>query len=473
VTPTITLSLSDGARIVVPDSVDLITPYVLMEQHDWFEDEIKFVRRLLRPGQKAIDIGANYGVYTLAMAQCVGQTGHVWAFEPASGTARLLAESIAANGFAQIVLEQIALSHTVGTARLSLQGNSELNALVRDRNSATASEPVCLSTLDEQLERCKWSDIDLVKIDAEGEEANILKGGRRFFSALSPLVQYEVKAGDKLHLTLVRDFSELGYESYRFVPGLNLLVPFEITSIPDPYLLNLFSCKNDRAKLLARAGLLLEVAPSQRCDMEDIKQSEDRREYREAFDWRERLPRLPYGDMLADTWEQTMAAEGSRTVEEALSSYAASRELSLSPADRFSALQTSYRLLVDVCEHDPSYLRFASLARVARDYGARSVAVNALHQLNERIARDKRVDPREPFLAPGERFDAISPRGEIGNWLLAALLEEFERLGSYSSFYTGTSALDRLKLIRRLGYGSEEMERRLLLVQRRFRLPAS
>ena len=37
--------LVDGAEIVVPNSVGQITPYVLTEQQDWFEDEIRFVRR--------------------------------------------------------------------------------------------------------------------------------------------------------------------------------------------------------------------------------------------------------------------------------------------------------------------------------------------------------------------------------------------------------------------------------------------
>jgi hypothetical protein len=46
---------------------------VLLEQEDWFEKEIAFVRRLLRSGMRAVDIGANYGTYTLAMARAVGQ----------------------------------------------------------------------------------------------------------------------------------------------------------------------------------------------------------------------------------------------------------------------------------------------------------------------------------------------------------------------------------------------------------------
>src|SRR5258708_11318539 len=91
--------LVDGVRIVVPDSLFLITPYVLREQGDFFEDELPFVRQLLQPGQNVIDIGANFGVYTLSMAQKVGPGGQVWAFEPAPSTAQFLARGIEENGF--------------------------------------------------------------------------------------------------------------------------------------------------------------------------------------------------------------------------------------------------------------------------------------------------------------------------------------------------------------------------------------
>lgn len=134
-----TLTLVDGVRIIVPDSLNLITTYVLCEQEDWFEDEIKFLRHLLQPGQRVIDIGANYGVYTLSMAKLVGPAGRVWAFEPASTTASLLAESITANDFRQVVLENKALSNMKGTAQLSLNENSELNALVRNDEAIAES----------------------------------------------------------------------------------------------------------------------------------------------------------------------------------------------------------------------------------------------------------------------------------------------------------------------------------------------
>ena len=94
-------------------------------------------------------------------------------------------------------------------------------------------------------------------------------------------------------------------------------------------------------------------------------------------------------------------------------------------------------------------------------------------QLNNIIFQHKKVNLSEPFLAPGERFDLIPTGDNIGNWVLAAVLEELERLGYFSSFYAGVSARQRLAIIGSLGFGSEEMGRRSRLLQRRFGLTTS
>lgn len=465
------LTLIDGAKVVVPNSLDLITPYVLREQQDWFEDEVKFLRRLLKPGQAAIDIGANYGVYTLSMAQTVGSTGRVWAFEPASSTASLLAEGIAANGFTQVTLERSALSSAKGTAELSLGQHSELNALIRGAPWTGGSETVPLVSLDECMETYGWRDIDFIKIDAEGEEDNILKGGKRFFAALSPLVQYEIKDGDDLHMDLLQAFKTLGYDSYRLVPGLDLLIPFSADLPQDGFLLNLLCCKPDRAGQLASRGFLIYSSfDLPNAGKERLKGTSDMLSGHHTYDWRHTIATLPYGELLADVWEQTVAIGHSGQVVEALCLYARSRDFSLSRAERFRALEDSFNRLRALCERQPSHLRLASLARVARDYGARSLAVKALARLSDLIFRNKQIDPSEPFLAPGERFDSIPPGEALGKWIVSAILEELERIGSFSSFYTGISARQRLQVICNLGFGSAEMQRRLSLLCQRFGL---
>ena len=470
-TSTTVFTLVDGTKVVAPNSLNLITPYVLREQEDWFEDEIKFLRRLLQPGEMVIDIGANYGVYTVAMARAVGQSGKVWAFEPASGTARLLAESIAANGFGDVTIETSALSNVAGTAQLRLEQQSELNALQRDESHTGDSETVAVVTLDDRMDAYDWREIAFVKIDAEGEETNILKGGERFFSALSPLVQYEIKAGADLHLDLAEAFARIGYDSYRLVPGLDLLIPFRIDRPPDGYLLNLFCCKPDRAARLADEGFLLTPASTiPKTLKQRLTIAWDRLAGRNSHDWRHTLATLPYGKQLANVWKQTVAAGHSVEVEEALSLFAKSRDTSVAAGDRFFALESSFMRLSTLCEREPTHLRLASLARVARDYGARSVAANALASLSDSIVRSKQIDPSEPFLVPAERFELISPGQELGDWVLAAVLEELERTSAYSSFYTGVAAKQRLEIIRNLGFGSAEMQRRLSLLYERFGL---
>ncbi len=459
---TILLTLVDGVRIVVPDSLNLITPYVLREQQDFFEDELPFVRQVLQPGQNVIDIGANYGVYTLPMAQKVGASGHVWAFEPAASTAQFLAEGIAANGFGHVTLEQKAVSSAPGSAQLALHVHSELRSIVHGAAPPGGSEKVSLVTLDECMDRFRWQDIDLIKIDAEGEEANIVKGGRRFFANLSPLVQYELrKNAADMNFELIRHFAALGYDSYRLLPGLNLLVPFDSESPPDSYLLNLFCCNEVRADRLAARQLLLRSA-----DVAGGSKSLGTNTSLGArYHWRHALAHLGYAAPLASVWELAEEAGESADVHQALSFYARSCDAALTMAERFRALETSFLQFRALCEREPSHLRLASLARVAHDYGARAVVVKALTQLAESIRLTGIVDPNEPFLPPLERFDSIAPGESLGSWILAAVLEQLEQRERFSSFYAGPSALDRLEAIHALGFGSQGMERRLELVR--------
>jgi FkbM family methyltransferase len=468
---TTTLEIAGGVRVVVPDSLNLLTPYVLFEQRDWFEDEIGFLRRLLRPGQQTIDVGANYGVYTLTIAKIVGPTGAVWAFEPATSTAALLAQGIAANDFSQVVVECSAISSACGTARLALNDNAEFNSLVRGNLPAAATETVRVVTLDDCLERYGWKNIDFMKVDAEGEETNIISGGRRFLTELSPLILYEVKAGLDLHLELVREFARFGFESYRLVPGLDLLVPFDLDSEPDEYLLNLFCCKKDRAASLAGMGLLLDPATIEACTSarryENFYQT-----HRNRYTWDKQLLRLPYGATLAHLWKATITGGDCAAVSEALANYAISQDAHLEPFLRYRGLEDSFQLLKSLGKEIAPYLRLSTLTRVARDYGARTVALGAVKQLLDAISLGQRIDPSEPFLAAAKRFDMISPGANIDSWALAASAEEFESLQSFSSFYTGDSARSRLELIASLGFASEEMDRRLLLVKTRFGAPS-
>jgi FkbM family methyltransferase len=454
-----------GVKVVVPDSLHLITPYVLKEQGDWFEDEIKFIRILLLQGQKCIDIGANYGTYTLSMAQVVGKMGGVWAFEPASETAGFLQKSIDLNGFSQVALSQVALSFESGNATLELNANSELNSLSRGTESSIgASEIVPVTTLDECLVKYAWEAIEFLKIDAEGEEQNILRGGELFFSRLSPLVEFELKAGADIHLELVRAFESMGYESYRLVPGLNILIPFDEKAPVDGYLLNLFCCKADRAAELFARGLLI-----RKSDLDIYSEGEFCLE--SGHHWRVGLSALPYASELDLLWTESLSLEPCPELEQAITCYLFSQDTEQSHVLRYLALEQSFSLLGKLCAEKPLYLRLATLARVARDFGERALAVQALNELTNHISKTNEINPREPFLSPSRRLEAVAPNGALGNWIFTSILESLESFSAFSSFYTRTSAFNRLQVIQSLGFAGPEMTRRFDLIKKRFTKP--
>src|ERR1700687_1672184 len=55
------------------------------------------VRRIIRPGDVVIDVGANFGWYTTLLAELVGESGHVYSFEPVPAAHDRLVENVRLN----------------------------------------------------------------------------------------------------------------------------------------------------------------------------------------------------------------------------------------------------------------------------------------------------------------------------------------------------------------------------------------
>lgn len=81
----------DRACLYVYPDIKNLTTYVLLEQGDWFEDEIVLFRDMIRPGDRILDLGANVGVYSISAAQRTGSNGRVISVEPCDEIFRLLA----------------------------------------------------------------------------------------------------------------------------------------------------------------------------------------------------------------------------------------------------------------------------------------------------------------------------------------------------------------------------------------------
>jgi FkbM family methyltransferase len=445
------LNARGGARLCLPAVFDVITTYVLLEQEDWFEDEIRFVRRWLRPGMRAVDVGANYGLYTVTMARAVGREGRVWAFEPAPDTARFLDATLRLNDLGQAELRRAAVSNSEGKLALSLEVHPE-----GDRVSQTSAAPadsieVPAVTLSRLAEAQGWGEVDFLKIDVEGHEPEAIAGAAGLLRSCSPLVMFEVNAGDRFDFRALTTLAEMGYRFYALLPQLLVLVPFDENEPVDDYLLNLFACKPDRAARLAAEGFLTQTNAASRATPS-------------ADAWPAYAAAAPYSRELAARWAAAGQGAQSRTYRRGLAAFAQA-QAARAAAERCAWLRHAMDCVEEAAATSARLAWKISYARIAWELGWRRSAVGALMEATERLEAEPAEALAEPFLAPSERYEKLSMAGQASAWLTCALAEQVEKLRAYSSLLVGDTSLSLLEPILGLPFCSPEMERRCQLAR--------
>jgi len=221
-------------------------------------DVIDVLRRILRPGDIFVDVGANVGYLSAVALELVGEHGQVHAFEPVPRYFRRLERLAAANPRYSLHVNPVALGSETGAASIAVTSlpNIGWNTMVPSFMSAegtleTITVPV--TTLSDYLDGHALVEVALVKIDTEGFELPVLRGFRRFLSACErrPVIVAEVapaayeKLGTEL-AELVRLMHGLGYQTRsldgRHAPDLttltvttNVLFVPNATGAPGPH----------------------------------------------------------------------------------------------------------------------------------------------------------------------------------------------------------------------------------------------
>jgi FkbM family methyltransferase len=133
----------------------------------------------LRPGMSFWDVGAHAGFFTIIAGRQVGEGGRVHAFEPMSDTRARLQSSVAQSGLTNTTVHDCAISSQGEPVTIYEHQHSAVASLVRG-DDAVAGWDVHSSTLDEMA--AEVGNPDVIKIDVEGVEVDILRGGRELLS---------------------------------------------------------------------------------------------------------------------------------------------------------------------------------------------------------------------------------------------------------------------------------------------------
>jgi FkbM family methyltransferase len=146
-----------------------LTPYLEIfneHQYDFAFD--------IRSDEVVIDAGANIGLFALYCTNKFGPAT-VYAFEPTPSAFSRLLRNLTANAAVNVIAENTALFSVGGTVCLRLNTRTTQSTLSTEHTAGTIQ--VESVSLDEFARSRAVTNVGLLKIDVEGAELEVLRGG--------------------------------------------------------------------------------------------------------------------------------------------------------------------------------------------------------------------------------------------------------------------------------------------------------
>ena len=210
----------------------LIAPWLLLHG-EWEPEETELVKKLIKPGDVFVDVGANLGYYSLIAAR--SGASHTYAFEAQPSTYELLGKNVIINWMTKLItFENLAVySHTTDLeffVRNRYPGNSSLGFTPPDQLAkwfdTTMPVKVHAVSIDDYFAD-KPGKIDLIKVDVEGAEPAVFEGARRTLAKNRGIKilcewspdQMATARQDPAHLVDI--WSEQGFRAHVLHTGLN------------------------------------------------------------------------------------------------------------------------------------------------------------------------------------------------------------------------------------------------------------
>ena len=183
-------------------------------------DEPEYARlgEWVRPGDWALDVGANVGHYAKRLSELVGPKGRVVAFEPTPATFAMLAANAQLFAHPNVTLINAAASDKPDLVGMLVpQFDSGLPNYYEAQLAPAETAPVAVLALP--IDSIAFPRrISFVKIDAEDHEAQVLAGMQSLLAKHRPVLVVETGSRDvSSHL------QSLGYSAEKLPGSPNLL----------------------------------------------------------------------------------------------------------------------------------------------------------------------------------------------------------------------------------------------------------
>jgi FkbM family methyltransferase len=162
--------------------------------HDAFEAaESRYLRSRARAGTTAIDVGANVGLFTVALARAVGPGGRVVVIEPDPENVARLEANLRLNRLANALIERVAAGDRDGEAELHIANDPAFHSTVAVHAGRGVGRAlhVPVTRLDTIWMRLGRPAVSAIKVDVEGAELAVLRGAETLLRETRPALLLE------------------------------------------------------------------------------------------------------------------------------------------------------------------------------------------------------------------------------------------------------------------------------------------
>ena len=172
------ISWVDDTRLFIEKGMTGATGNYYCGLHEF--NDMGFLLHFLQPNELFLDIGANVGTYTV-LAAC-GRRAKVYSFEPSPSTFYRLIDNVHINNASSLVtLKNIGLGAVTGHLQFTTSLDTENHVVNPADTTAHHATPIQIMLLDDALEGETLKPV-MIKMDVEGFETEVIKGGEKIFS---------------------------------------------------------------------------------------------------------------------------------------------------------------------------------------------------------------------------------------------------------------------------------------------------
>lgn len=165
-----------------------------LEYKNGFEKvETDIILALLPEEPTFLDVGANFGYYTISVAKAKPKS-QIHAFEPVQETAHILWRNAERNSVtSRVTLNSIAVSQKVQNLTIT-EDRYAGNYLVDGNEYEGVSREVSSTSLDEYANEKNFKKIDFIKCDVEGAELMVMQGAVELLKHKRPIIMMEISS---------------------------------------------------------------------------------------------------------------------------------------------------------------------------------------------------------------------------------------------------------------------------------------